>query len=407
LKIKKIGGTTGMKMVELGKCCKIISGSTPSRNIPEFWDGDIHWFTPKDLSGLASKYVYEAPEKITKEGFKSCSTNLIPSNSLLFSSRAPIGHLAINKLDCCTNQGFKTMIPSENLDVEYLYYAIKRIVPQLQDMGNGATFKELSKSIFEKVVIPLPPLSTQKKIAAILDAADVYRQKTKTLIEKYDQLAQSLFLDMFGDPVRNPKGWKVNLLGELTKDMKYGTNCKSDETETEGSIAIIRIPNIQPGFIDYSDLKYSKLPEEELKKVKLKRGDLLFVRSNGNPEYIGRCAYFNSDKIVAAYASYLIRVRLLRSDIVSPLFVSFIFNYKSYRNRVLREARTTAGNYNLNTQGLKGFEIIIPPITLQNQFAERIQLIEAQKQQAQASLQKAEDLFNSLLQRAFKGELVS
>ena len=302
------------------------------------------------------------------------------------------------------NNHAHVLTAKEKLVLEYLMYYLN--FKDLNLYINGATRGKLTQSSLNSIQIPLPPLATQKKIAAILDAADAYRQKTKTLIEKYDQLAQSVFLEMFGDPVRNPKGWKVNLLGELTKDMKYGTNCKSDEIKTEGSIAIIRIPNIQPGFIDYCDLKYSKLPEDELKKVKLKKGDLLFVRSNGNPDYIGRCAYFNSDNIVAAYASYLIRVRLLKSDKVLPLFVSFIFNYKSYRSRVLREARTTAGNYNLNTQGLKGFEIIIPPITLQNQFAERVQLIEAQKQQAEASLQKAEDLFNSLLQRAFKGELV-
>ena len=137
-------------VVEIGRCCDIVNGSTPSRNKPEFWGGDIDWFTPKDLSGLDTKYVKEAPEKITAKGYKSCSTTLVPSGSLLYTSRAPIGHLAINLKEVCTNQGFKTLVPKEGVHIEYLYYVLKKFTPNLQALGNGATFKELSKAIKNK-----------------------------------------------------------------------------------------------------------------------------------------------------------------------------------------------------------------------------------------------------------------
>ena len=195
-----------MKQVALGECCKIISGSTPSRRIDEYWNGHIHWFTPKDLSKLKSKYIHGAPEKITNKGLSSCSATMLPAYSLLLSSRAPIGHIAISTIESCTNQGFKSLVPSKDVDIEYLYYAIKKIVPQLKDLGNGATFKEISKTTLAKVKIPLPPLDEQKKIAAILDAADALRQKDQQLIDKYNALSQSLFLDMFGDPVTNCSG---------------------------------------------------------------------------------------------------------------------------------------------------------------------------------------------------------
>ena len=119
-----------MRLVEIQECCNIINGSTPSRNKKEFWDGDISWFTPKDLSGLESKYIEDSPEYITKEGYNSCSTTLVPIGSLLFTSRAPIGHIAINKKEACTNQGFKTLVPKDGVDVEYLYYALKKNVQQ-------------------------------------------------------------------------------------------------------------------------------------------------------------------------------------------------------------------------------------------------------------------------------------
>ncbi|PCJ53511.1 MAG: hypothetical protein COA73_15195, partial [Candidatus Hydrogenedentota bacterium] len=126
-----------MKQVALGECCKIISGSTPSRRIDEYWNGHIHWFTPKDLSKLKSKYIHGAPEKITNKGLSSCSATMLPAYSLLLSSRAPIGHIAISTIESCTNQGFKSLVPSKDVDIEYLYYAIKKIVPQLKDLGNG------------------------------------------------------------------------------------------------------------------------------------------------------------------------------------------------------------------------------------------------------------------------------
>lgn len=110
-----------IKEVRIFDFYEIVGGSTPSRNVPEFWDGHIHWYTPRDLSGIIGKYVDEVPEKITEAGFKSCSTNMIPAYSLLLTSRVPIGHLAINKRPVCTNQGFKSLVTNDNVDVNYPY----------------------------------------------------------------------------------------------------------------------------------------------------------------------------------------------------------------------------------------------------------------------------------------------
>ena len=199
-----------MRWVKLEECCTVQGGATPKRNVGSFWGEGLDWFTPKDLSSLNTKEIGRAPEQVTDEGLNSCSAKLIPANSLLLSSRAPIGHLAITTQDCCTNQGFQSLIPKQGVvDIEYLYFVMKWSVPRLQDMGRGATFKEISKAIVKGFEIPLPPLEEQKRIAGILDEADRVRKKTKALIDKYDELAQSLFLDMFGDPVTNPKGWDM------------------------------------------------------------------------------------------------------------------------------------------------------------------------------------------------------
>lgn len=164
--------------MKLGECAEIHSGSTPRTNNPDFWDGDITWVTPKDLSKLKSKFISKTESKITQLGFDSCSTKLLPENSVLFSSRAPIGHVAINTIPMCTNQGFKSFVPKADLlDSQYLYYWLKANKEYLQDLGVGATFKEISKTVIANVEIPLPPLAEQRRIASILDQADELRQK--------------------------------------------------------------------------------------------------------------------------------------------------------------------------------------------------------------------------------------
>jgi type I restriction enzyme S subunit len=351
----------------------------------------------------------------------------IPKNKILLKS-LKYGDIIIEKSGGSPNQpvgrvvfydqkdgeylfsNFTSAIRSKNeANSRYLFYLLFahhcfKTTLSYQNKTTGILNLQLPRYLKE-TKIPLPPLEIQKKIAAILDKADELRQNDRKILEKYDQLAQSVFVEMFGDPVRNEKGWgKINL-GEIADDIKYGTNAKSFEHRGEGAIAVIRIPNINFGYVNFNDLKYSKLPSKELEKVKLSKGDLLFVRSNGNPDYIGRCAMYDAN-YDAVYASYLIRIRVRKSIPIRPDFIAYHINYKTFRRRVVREARTTAGNYNLNTAGLRSFELIFPPILLQNKFADIIRKVEDQKQLSQKSLQKSEDLFQSLLQRAFRGELV-
>lgn len=170
----------GWEVVKLEECCTIQGGATPKRNVDSFWGEGLDWFTPKDLSDLVGKEIGRSPEQITLEGLKSCSAKLIPANSLLLSSRAPIGHLAITTHDCCTNQGFQSLIPrNELVNVNYLYFVMKLSVPRLQEMGRGATFKEVSKAIVKGFEITLPPPSLQRDFETKIRV--LTRQKEATI----------------------------------------------------------------------------------------------------------------------------------------------------------------------------------------------------------------------------------
>ena len=204
-------------LVPIKDFARVVGGATPKSGTAEYWDGEIPWTTPKDLSDLDGKYLSDTPRKITASGLRSCSSELLPPNSVLFSSRAPIGHVAINTVPMATNQGFKSFIPSPKLDASFLFWWLKCHRAQLELLGNGATFKEVSKAIVERIEIPLPPLDEQKRIAAILDQADDLRRQRQHAIDRLEQLSQAIFHEMFGDPKTNAHGFPTIALGDLIK----------------------------------------------------------------------------------------------------------------------------------------------------------------------------------------------
>lgn len=298
----------------------------------------------------------------------------------------------------CLRPNMETSLPN------YLRYYFnsgyfKTQIPKIANQSvNQASF---SAGKLQQLQIPLPPLKKQKKIASILDAAEAYRQKTKALIEKYDELTQSLFLEMFGDPVTNPKGWEVLTVRDIITEAKYGTSSKADE---KGVYPYLRMNNITyQGYMDYTNLKYISTPDEQLHKYETKKGDVLFNRTNSK-ELVGKTGIISSDdKMILA--GYLIRVRM--KDGYNPYFLWAHLNSRWAKLTLQNMCKSIVGMANINAQELQNIIVLDTPENLQNQFAERVQQIENQKTQTQKSLEKAEDLFNSLLQKAFKGEVAA
>lgn len=168
----------------LGEIAEILNGGTPDTKVKEFWDGEILWITPKDMGKLESIYVGDTERKITDKGLKNSSAKLLPINSVILSSRAPIGHLAINTKPISTNQGCKGIVPNKNLDSLFLYYFLKHSVELLNELGTGTTFKELSGSKLATVSVPFPPLTEQHRLVSIFSKLE---NSTKSLTEKYNQ----------------------------------------------------------------------------------------------------------------------------------------------------------------------------------------------------------------------------
>lgn len=251
--------TNHFKIKEISE---VINGSTPSTKESDNYDGEIIWLTPKDLSDQKSKYIYRGERNITPKGYSSCGTKMIPPDNIIMSSRAPIGLLSINKNECCTNQGFKSLILDKDLaDTNFMYYFIKHHMPQIEALGSGTTFKEVSKDSMENYEVDIPDLPTQKKIADVLSCIDdkiALNNKTNSELENmaktvYDYwFTQFDFPDANGNPYKTsggkmeysqvlkreiPAGWEVGKLSEIANiTMGQSPDGESYNENGEGTI---------------------------------------------------------------------------------------------------------------------------------------------------------------------------
>jgi type I restriction enzyme S subunit len=318
--------------------------------------------------------VYGANGKI---GFYDIYTHENPT--LLITCRgATCGTINISEPKSYVNGNAMAL---DNLSQDVDLYFLKHYLEyrKLDDVISGSAQPQITGQGLANIKIPLPPLETQQKIASILDNADTYRQKTKALIAKYDELTQSLFLDMFGDPVKNEKGWEVKKLGHIT-NMKAGKFIAASEIYSENS------SKLQPCFGGNGLRGYVKSHTHE--------GEFVLIGRQG--ALCGNVKITNGKFHATEHAI-----------VCSPeVQYSTLWLYYLLKLMNLNRFSTGAAQPGLNVGTLVDLEVFFVPLNLQNQFAERVEAIEIQKAQAQVSLEKAEELFNSLLQRAFNGELV-
>lgn len=390
---------TPVPLIALAECSEIVSGATPSTSVDGYWNGDICWATPKDLSGLDSHYIADTPRKLTRQGLESCAANILPANSVLFSSRAPIGHVAINTVPMATNQGFKSFIPKPGLlDPKYLFHWLRANRTYLESLGNGATFKEVSKSVVAKVKVPTPPLEDQRRIAAILDQADTLRAKRREALAQLDALAQSIFIEMFGDPVTNPKGWQ-NVRFEDACPTRLGKMLDQKQQSGQHQRRYLRNANVQWFQFDLSNLLEMDFDEHARNVFRLEYGDLL-ICEGGEP---GRAAIWRGELAECYYQKALHRGRPNLS-IATPEYLVWLLWFLATRGG-LSDHVTTATIAHLTGEKLKAITIPLPPLELQAEFVLRLnEISQLQTSIKNASLEQ-DSLFTSLQHRAFRGEL--
>lgn len=384
-------------IVSIKDCARVVGGATPKSGAAEYWDGDIPWITPKDLSDLNGKYISDTPRKITASGLRSCSSELLPANSVLFSSRAPIGHVAINAVPMATNQGFKSFIPSPKLDASFLFWWLKCHRAQLELLGNGATFKEVSKAVVERIEIPLPPLDEQKRIAAILDQADELRRKRERAVNRLKKLGQAIFFVMFGDPRTNPRELPWAQLGKIA-DFYSGNSLPEGEpfTDQRDGHLLLKVSDLNHD-LNQQDIvcaaNWSLLPGSRAGTCP--PNSLIFPKRGGaigtnKKRWLRRSAILDPN---------LMGVHPNETDLTMPFLNGWFQTFN------LTDIASGSSVPQLNKQDLAPLEIALPPVSEQLEYGLRMKALANARQGFIHAADYDSQLFSVIQHRAFRGEL--
>ena len=346
--------------------------------------------------GEAQYPFYTSSNELTK----SINEYLFEDESLIFGTGGLASiHFCNEKFAVSTDCFVIQPKDKKRVFSKFVYYYLSGNMNILENGFKGAGLKHISKDYLENIEIPLPNLATQQRIAAILDQADAIIQNNRAIVQKYDALTQSLFLDMFGDPVRNEKGWEKDILKNVCTKITDGTH-DTPERLNKG-IKFITGKHIKPFFVDYENSDYvtKEIHMEIYKRCNPEFEDILYTNIGVN--------FATAALNVVDYEFSMKNVALLKykRNIINGYYLTFLLNNANFKDRLKKAFGIGGAQQFLSLSNIKKIEIHLPPIQLQNQFAERVAMIEAQKQQAQLELAKSEELFASLLQRAFKGEL--
>jgi type I restriction enzyme S subunit len=383
-----------LSLTDLGSLVEIIGGGTPSRVIDSYWNGDIPWATVKDFK---STIIENTLEKITHEGLAASASNLIPEGTIILPTRMGLGKIAINRVPIAINQDLKALkIKDCRINRDYLLRFLLTKASYLEKLGKGATVKGIILDDLKKMQIPLPPLDDQIRIASLLSQAEALIAKRKESIRLLDELVRSTFLDMFGDPVRNEKGWeKVTLktLGSL--DRGVSKNRPRNTPELLGG----KYPLIQTGDIANADtfiVSYKQTYSEiGYKQSKMWPAGTLCITIAAN---IARTGILKFDSCFPDSV-----VGFIHDDKIANIF--YVHHLFSFFQQILEKNAPQAAQKNINLEILRTLIVPKPPLPLQNRFAATVEKVEAQKAKYRQSLAELENLYASLSQQAFSGEL--
>lgn len=378
--------------IERIKICdftNVITGGTPSTSKDEYWkNGDIPWLNSGELNNST---IFFSKNHITELGLNNSSAKMMPPETVLIAlTGTTTGVTSILKIEACANQSVTGILPSESHISEYLYYFLLSSRKKILKDAYGGAQKHISQAYVKDLEIPLPPISQQKAIAEKLDKADALRKKDQELLTQYDELAQALFIEMFGDPVKNEKGWEVKKVDDFNLPIKsLGRVMQPEFIEY---VDISSIDNVRKKIISTITFKIDERPSRA--QQILDADDILLSTVRPNLKNI---AINNTSGLIGSTGFFVFRCD---KKLINHFFLFEFLNSDSVTNKF--STMVSGANYPaLKSSDVKNFEVIIPPILLQTQFAEKIKNIEVQKALVKQQAQQSEDLFQALLQESF------
>ena len=361
---------------KLGELCKVVSGTTPKTGIPEYWSGSAKWITPAELDD-DSYIVEDSARKITELGIQKTGLSPFPAGTVLLTSRAPIGKVAIAGCEMYCNQGFKNLVCSEKIHNKFLYWFLKSKTAYLNSLGRGATFKEISKAIVEQIEIELPSLEKQKAVARVLEKIRHILHLRRAQLTALDELVKARFVEMFGDPVGNPMGWQR---------VRFDSLCENLDSYRIPITSSNRKTGIYPyygasGIVDYVE---GFIFDE----------DILLISEDG-ANLVARTtpiAFSVSGKVWVNNHAHVVRFK----EIATQKYIEIAFSLTDISEHITGTAQPK-----LNQAKLNAMLFCNPPLHLQKQFFDFVSRVDNTRATIQRSLAETQRLFDSQLQEHF------
>lgn len=354
-----------MAKYKLGDICEIVSGSTPKTSIDEYWDGDVKWITPAELND-DSYIISDSARKITELAVKKTGLTSFPEGTVILSSRAPIGKVAIAGCEMYCNQGFKNLICSDKIINKYLYWFLKRNTHFLNSLGRGATFKEISKAIVSEIEINVPEIEQQKKVVEILEKVSGIIARRKKELSALDDLIKARFVEMFGDCK------KLVSLSDLCLIITDGTH-QPPKFQDRG-IPFILVSNLSKNTVTYNTEKYinEETYNELYKRTPIETGDVLLstVGSYGHPAVVVEDKKFLFQRHIA----YLKPKR----DIINSFYLHSALLSPNGQHQIEEKVKGIAQK-TLNLSEIKKIMIPLPSLDEQNEFEAFVKQIDKSK----------------------------
>lgn len=388
----RICGDVEMVKYRLGDICEIVSGSTPKTGVSEYWDGDKKWITPAEITD-ESYIITDSVRKLTELGVTKTGLSSFPKGTVILSSRAPIGKVAIAGCEMYCNQGFKNLICSQKIYNRYLYWFLKGNAEYLNSLGRGATFKEISKQIVASIEINVPDMEQQMQAAENLERASSIIRLRKQELQKLDDLVKARFVELFGDMILNPNSWEKVDLGTVC-DVRDGTH-DSPKYFAEG-IPLVTSRNLSSGRIDFTDCNliceadYNKINE----RSKVDLGDILMpmIGTVGNPIIVDIDAEFAIKNVAL--------IKFSENSKVVNVFVKALLESDYFDRAVLDKVRGGTQKF-ISLGDIRRLKVCLPPLEVQKQFAAFVTQADKSKVAVQKALDEAQLLFDSLMQKYF------
>lgn len=391
---------TAWKTRPLSECGEWVSGGTPSKSVASYWNGDIPWISSKSLKTFD---LSDSEDRISQDAVRN-GTKLLPKGAVVFVVRgmslANEFRVGVTTREVAFNQDLRAIIPRSDMDGRFLarfLRARQRVIMGLTDNASHGT-KRLPTELVEAIQVPIPQLPEQHRIAAILDKADAIRRKREEGIRLTEELLRSTFLEMFGDPVTSPSHSLVEI-ADVVSGVAKGRKLNGRAV----NVPYLRVANVQDGYLNLDEIKTIEALPEEVKNLALSQGDIVMTEG-GDHDKLGRGAIWNHELTPCIHQNHIFRVRVDQTRLLPEYFAVFL-RTRQGKSYFLRCAKKTTNLASINMTQLKGLPVPIPSIQMQRKFQSSVTKIAEISTTRKRSAEESNQLFDSLVQRAFRGEL--